>query len=43
VPLAIIVVIGLAFYLLGGQTRWEPAAEPVTGAPAPVDHTDSAP
>jgi amino acid transporter len=39
VPLAVIVVIGVAFYLLGSKTRREPAIE----ATALVDHTDSAP
>ena len=43
VPLAVIVVIGLAFYLLGGKTRREPAAEPAITANTPVDHTDQAP
>jgi glutamate:GABA antiporter len=40
VPLAVIVVIGLAFYLLGGKTRREPAVEPATGATTPADHTE---
>jgi hypothetical protein len=39
VPLAVIVVIGVAFYLLGSKTRREPAI----AATAPEDHTDSAP
>ena len=43
VPLAVIVVIGLAFYLLGGTTRRESAAEPAMAANTPVDHTDTAP
>ena len=42
-PLAVIVVIGLAFYLLGGKTRREPAAEPAMAANTPADHTDTAP
>jgi glutamate:GABA antiporter len=39
VPLAVIVVIGLVFYLLGGKTRQEEVAEPITAAtarPAPT-------
>lgn len=28
-PLAVIIVIGIAFYILGGRTRRETAAEPV--------------
>ena len=40
VPLAVIVVIGLVFYFLGGKTRREPAVEPVTGATTPADHTE---
>ncbi len=43
VPLAVIVVIGLAFYLLGGTTRRESAVEPAMTANPPVDHTDTAP
>ena len=41
VPLAVIIVIGLAFYLLGGKTRQEPAAEaePVITPAAPVNHS----
>jgi amino acid transporter len=44
VPLAVIIVLGLAFYLLGGKTRREPAAAgpPVTPA-APVSHREPAP
>jgi amino acid transporter len=38
VPLAVIVVIGLAFYLLGTKTRHEP----VIPAGTPADHTDTA-
>ncbi len=40
VPLAVIVVIGLAFYVLGGQTRREPAVEPAAGATPPADQTE---
>ena len=38
--LAVIIVIGLAFYWLGGKTRQEPAAaaEPVSTPAAPVNH-----
>ncbi len=43
VPLVVIVVVGVAFYLLGEKTRSEPAAEPVIAAGTPVDHTDHAP
>jgi len=41
VPLAVIIVIGLAFYLLGGKTRQEPAAAaaPVITPAAPVNHS----
>jgi hypothetical protein len=43
VPLVVIVVIGLVFYLLGGQTRRESAAEPAIAADTPVDPTDTSP
>jgi amino acid transporter len=41
VPLAVIIVIGLAFYLLGSKTRQEPAvaAEPAVTPAAPVNHS----
>jgi amino acid transporter len=41
VPLAVIIVIGLVFYVLGGKTRQEPAAEaaPVITPAAPVNHS----
>jgi glutamate:GABA antiporter len=37
VPLAIIVVIGLIFYLLGGRTRQDEVEEPIAPANAPAD------
>jgi glutamate:GABA antiporter len=41
VPLAVIIVLGLAFYLLGGKTRREPAVapEPVITPAAPANHS----
>jgi hypothetical protein len=42
VPLAVIVVIGLAFYVLGGKTRRDVATEPITGEVAPVSDPDQA-
>jgi hypothetical protein len=36
-PLAIIVVIGLIFYLLGGRTRQDEVEEPIAPASAPAD------
>jgi glutamate:GABA antiporter len=43
VPLAIIVGVGVVFYLLGGKTRRETAAEPVAPAYVPADHHEPAP
>jgi hypothetical protein len=43
VPLAVIVGVGVVFYLLGGKTRRETAAEPVAPAYAPADHHEPAP
>jgi hypothetical protein len=37
VPLAVIVGVGVVFYLLGGKTRQETAAEPVVTAYVPAD------
>jgi glutamate:GABA antiporter len=42
VPLAVIVVIGVAFYVLGGKTRREVATEPITGEVTPVSDPDQA-
>jgi amino acid transporter len=41
VPLAVIIVVGLAFYLLGAKTRSEPAA--AVAPAAPVNHPEPAP
>jgi len=43
VPLAVIVGVGVVFYLLGGKTRRETAAEPVAPAYVPADHHEPAP
>ncbi len=37
VPLAVIVLIGVLFYVLGGKTRGETAAEPVAPAYVPAE------
>jgi glutamate:GABA antiporter len=42
IPLAVIVVIGVAFYLMGARTRQHPAAEPVSPAYAPAGEADPA-
>ena len=42
-PLAVIVGAGVVFYLLGGKTRRETAAEPVAPANALADHHEPAP
>ena len=42
IPLAVIVVIGVAFYLMGAGTRQHPAAEPVSPAYAPAGEADPA-
>jgi hypothetical protein len=44
-PLAVIIVVGLTFYLLGGKTRQEPAiaAGPAVSPAAPVSHREPAP
>ena len=43
VPLAVIVGVGVVFYLLGGKTRWERAAEPVAPAYVPADDHEPTP
>ena len=43
VPLAVIVVIGVVFYLLGGRTRQEVVTEPIAAVNAPVGGADQAP
>ena len=43
VPLAVIVGVGVVFYLLGGKTRRETAAEPVAPVYVPADHHEPAP
>ena len=43
VPLAVIVGVGVVFYLLGGKTRRETAAEPVAPAYVPADDHEPAP
>jgi hypothetical protein len=40
VPLAVIVVVGIVFYLLGGQARQEVVTEPITAVDAPVAAAD---
>jgi hypothetical protein len=42
VPLAVIVLIGVLFYFLGGTTRRETAAEPVAPAYVPADSSERA-
>jgi amino acid transporter len=43
VPLAVIIVIGIVFYMLGSRTRREAVAELVAVAPAPAAEADPAP
>ena len=43
VPLAVIVGVGVVFYLLGGKTRLQTAAEPVAPAYVPADDHEPAP
>jgi len=43
VPLAVIVGVGVVFYLLGGKTRRETTAEPVAPVYVPADHHETAP
>jgi glutamate:GABA antiporter len=43
VPLAVIVGVGVVFYLLGGKTRRETAAEPVAPVYVPADDHEPAP
>jgi len=40
VPLAVIIVIGIVFYLLGSKTRQDVATEPITADDAPVGAAD---
>jgi amino acid transporter len=40
VPLAVIIVIGIVFYLLGSKTRQDVATEPITADDAPVGAPD---
>ena len=40
VPLAVVIVVGLVFYLLGGKTRQETATEPITAISAAVGDAD---
>ena len=43
VPLVIIVVLGLAFYVMGGRARKDEVEEPLAAATAPVDDSSRAP
>jgi len=43
VPLAVIVLIGVLFYFLGGKTRRETAAEPVAPAYVPTQSQAESP
>ncbi len=43
IPLAVIIVIGIVFYILGGRTRRETAAEPVAPDPGPAPLADAGP
>jgi len=40
VPLAVIIVVGVVFYVLGGRTREDVATEPVAAAFGPVGESD---
>jgi amino acid transporter len=43
VPLGVIVVIGLAFYVLGGKARREVVSEPIAAGDLPASDTEAAP